>query len=166
MDPSLQNFLYALFLTLHNLTRWLVIVFAVLVLVRAFRGWLKGLTWEKSDDRAGILYTSFLDTQFLLGLMLYFLFSPWPSQLFANFSAGMKNPIVAFFGLEHVIPMVIAIVVAHMGRAFSRKAADAAAKHRTAAIWFSVSVVLILIAIPWPFLAYGRPIFRLFGLTI
>ena len=80
MDPSLQNFLYALFLTLHNLTRWLVIVFAVLVLVRAFRGWLKGLTWEKSDDRAGILYTSFLDTQFLLGLMLYFLFSPWPSQ--------------------------------------------------------------------------------------
>jgi hypothetical protein len=166
MDPSSQNFLYTLVLTLHNLVRWLVIVFAVLALARAYRGWLRGLNWQKSDDRAGMLYTSFLDTQLLLGLILYFLFSPYPAQLFANFATGMQNPIVAFFGLEHVIPMVIAIAVAHMGRAFSRKAADAPAKHRTAAVWFSISVVLILVAIPWPFLAYGRPVFRLFGLTI
>jgi hypothetical protein len=165
MDPSLQNFLYTLFLTLHNLLRWVVVIFAVLALVRAFRGWFKGLNWEKSDDRAGILYTSFLDTQFLLGLILYFLFSPWPAQLFADFSAGMKYPQVAFFGMEHVVPMVIAIVVAHMARVFSRKAADATAKHRIVAIWFSISVVLIIIAIPWPFLEYGRPVFRLFGLT-
>jgi hypothetical protein len=166
MDPSLFTFLQLLFLTLHNLVRWLVILFAILALVRAFRGWLKGLRWEKSDDRAGILYTSFLDTQFLLGLILYFLFSQWTPQLFANFSAGMQNPVVAFFGLEHVIPMIIAIVAAHMGRALSRKAADAAVKHRTTAVWFSISVVLILVAIPWPFLVYGRPIFRLFGLAL
>ncbi len=165
MNSSLYSFLNLLFLTLHNLVRWLVIVFAILALVRAFRGWFKGLAWEKSDDRAGILYTSFLDTQFLLGLILYFLFSQFTAQLFANFSAGMKNPVVAFFGLEHVIPMVIAIVVAHVGRALSRKATESIAKHRTAAIWFSISVVLILIAIPWPFLVYGRPLFRLFGLT-
>ena len=165
MDSSVFNFLNSLFLTLHNLMRWVVVVFAILAVVRAFRGWFRGLAWEKSDDRAGILYTSFLDTQFLLGLILYFLFSQWPAQLFANFSAGMKNPVVAFFGLEHVIPMILAIVAAHMGRALSRKAADAMVKHRTAAVWFSISVVLILIAIPWPFLAYGRPVFRLFGLT-
>lgn len=164
MDSSTQNFLYSLFLTLHNLVRWVVVVFAILALVRAFRGWFKKLTWEKSDDRAGIMYTSFLDTQILLGLVLYFLFSPWPGQLFANFSAGMKNPTVAFYGMEHVVPMVLAAVAAHMGRAFARKAAEAVVKHRTTAVWFTISVVLILIAIPWPFLAYGRPIFRLFGL--
>ena len=163
---SAQSFPYSLFLTLHSLVRWLVVIFAILALVRAYRGWFKGLSWGKSDNRAGILFTSILDTQFLLGLVLYFLFSPWTARLFANFSAGMKNPVEAFFGLEHVIPMVIAIILAHVGRAKARKATDAVVKHRTTAVWFSISVVLILAAIPWPFLVYGRPIFRLFGLTI
>ena len=102
MDPALVNFLDSLFLTLHNLIRWLVIIFAILALVRAYRGWLKRLDWQPGDNRVGMIFTSVLDLQVLLGLVLYFLFSPYTPQLFANFTAAMKTPATAFFGVEHL----------------------------------------------------------------
>jgi hypothetical protein len=30
--------------------------------------------------------------------------------------------------------------------------------HRTAAAWFGLALLVILAAIPWPFLPYGRPL--------
>jgi hypothetical protein len=166
MDASTQNFFYMLFLSLHNLTRWLVIALAVLVLVRAFRGWIKKVEWGKSDDRAGILYTSMVDLQVLWGLVLYFLFSPTTPQMVANFGEAMKNSQTRFFGMEHVLVMVVGLVLTHIGRALSRKAKDPAGKQRAAAIWYTLSFLAILSAIPWPLLSNAaRPWFRLFGLV-
>ncbi len=164
MDPAVLNFLYSLIQTLHNLARWFVVVFAALALVRAYRGWLKKGEWVKLDDRAGVIFTSLMDTQILLGLILYFLFSPWSQLVFKDFGQARANPNALFFGLEHAVLMVLAVVAAHVGRALSRKAQQAAAKHRAAAIWFSLAVVLLLAGIPWPFLQYGRPWFRLLGI--
>jgi hypothetical protein len=166
VDPNLQNFLYSFFLTLHNLTRWLVIVFAVLALVRAFRGWLKKQDWSLADDRAGLWFTSMIDTQLLLGLILYFIFTPAATRLFANFGEGIRDPGTRFFGLEHLLMMIIATLIAHVARALSRRAKDQIARHRAAAIGYSVTILVILAAIPWPFMSiYGRPLFRLFGLS-
>lgn len=163
---DLVNFFYLLFLTLHNITRWLIIGFAVWALVRAYSGWFKKLEWNKSDDRAGILFTSMIDLQVLLGLLLYFLFSPAARQLVANFSLAMKIPDVRFFGMEHVLIMVIAMIVAHVGRTLSKKAKTTIAQHRAAAISYSLAILIILAAIPWPFLSdRARPLFRLFGLA-
>jgi hypothetical protein len=159
--------LYILFLTLHNLARWVVVGVAVWTLVRAFRGWSGKRAWEKSDDRAGMLFTSMMDTQLLLGLILYFFFSPATPQVAANFSAAMSSPFTRFFGFEHVLMMVLAAVVAHVGRVMARKGKTDLAKHRAAALWFSVTVLIILAAIPWPWMAYyGRPLLRLFGFSI
>jgi hypothetical protein len=166
MDPALFNFLDTLFLTLHNLIRWLVIIFAILALVRAYRGWMQRLDWQPGDNQLGIIFTSVLDLQVLLGLVLYFLFSPFTPQLFANFSSAMKTPVTAFYGVEHLFGMVVAMGLAHAGRAIARKAKDAVGRHKATAIWFTIAVLVILISIPWPFLVYGRPLFRLFGLTI
>jgi hypothetical protein len=166
MDVSTQSFFYLLFLTLHNLTRWLVVIFAILAVYGAFRGWFKKLEWVKRDDRAGILFTSMLDLQVLWGLVLYFLFSPTTPLMIANFSGAMKDPTTRFFGLEHVLSMVVGLVLAHVGRAVSRKAKDAPAKFRSAAIWYTISILTILAAIPWPFVSVARPWLRLFGLTI
>lgn len=166
MDSSTESFLYLLFLSLHNLLRWATVIVAIWALVRAFGGWLQKRAWEKNDDRAGLFFTSLMDTQLLVGIVLYFLFSPWTAQLFANFSGAMKgNRNAAFFGMEHVGLMVLAVVAAHVGRALSRKAVESLKKHRTAAIWYSISILMVLAAIPWPGMATGRPLFRLFGIS-
>jgi hypothetical protein len=159
-------FFYELFLTLHNLGRWLVVGFALWAIVRAFRGWLGQRQWAALDDRAGLLYTIMIDTQVLLGIILYFFFSADSNALFRNFGAAMSNPTQRFFGLEHWFLIVIAMGLAHVGRAVSRKAGAAVAKHKRAALWFTASFVLILIGIPWPFMKnVARPFFRLFGIV-
>ena len=160
-----MSFLYVLFLTLHNLGRWAVMVLAVWALVRAYRGWFGHLPWTKTDDRVGLLFTILLDTQVLLGIILFFFFSSNSTAIFRNFSAAMKNPTQAFFGLEHWFPMIVAMGVAHAGRSLARKLDDPASKHKRVAIFFSMAIVLVLLAIPWPFFTYGRPLIRLFGLT-
>lgn len=57
--------------------------------------------------------------------------------------------------------MLVAVVLAHVGRALSRRVTETQDKHRRAAIFFGLAVVALLIAIPWPFLPYGRPLLRL-----
>jgi hypothetical protein len=166
MDSSLQSFFYSLFLSLHNITRWLVIVFAVLAIVRALRGWTRKQEWTRLDDRAGVLFTSMMDIQVLLGLILYFLFSPTTSQMFTNFRQEMTNSYTRFFGLEHALLLIVALGLTHVGRILSRKAQAEAARHRAAAIWFGFSILVVLAVIPWPFLSYGRPWLRLFGIVL
>ena len=68
----------------------------------------------------------------------------------------MANPDARFFGFEHIFYMFIAIALAHMGTAFARRADTDQKKFRNAAIFFSLSLLVIIIAIPW-----GRPLLRL-----
>jgi hypothetical protein len=157
--------MYLFVLSVHNILRWLVIITAILALVRAYRGWSGKMEWLKMDDRAGILFTSMVDMQLLVGLILYLFISPITTGAFANLSIAATDRVTAYFTFEHGFAMVAAMALAHIGRAIAKKATIAQAKFRTAAIWFSFSVLVILIAIPWPFLAeeIGRPLLRLFS---
>jgi hypothetical protein len=50
--------------------------------------------------------------------------------------------------------MVVALALAHVGRVLSKRAAEVVKKHRTVAIWFTLSFLAILTMIPW-----DRPLF-------
>jgi hypothetical protein len=67
----------------------------------------------------------------------------------------MSDATLRFFSIEHILYMVIAVVLGHVGHALSKKANEAATKHRMAAILFGLATLAILIAIPW-----SRPLFR------
>jgi hypothetical protein len=78
----------------------------------------------------------------------------------------MANPVDRFFGLEHLLFMAVALGLAHAGRVVARKAPAAVAKHKKAALFFTASLVVVLLGIPWEGLPdIGRPLFRLFGIT-
>ena len=72
----------------------------------------------------------------------------------------MQNTEMRFFGAEHVFMMVLALGISHAGRTLSRRAADPLVKHRWAALLFTLALLVILIAIPWPFSAVPRPWIR------
>ncbi len=150
--------LYPIFLTVHSILRWLVILTALFAIIRASTGISFRRGFMGMDNRAGLLYTSFLDLQVLVGIILYLFLSPTTTHALQNFSSISGNPTAMFFTVEHVVAMIIAAVVAHIGRSLSRKAPTAVQKHRRAAIWFGISLIIILLAIPWPFLSYGRPL--------
>ncbi len=146
--------MYSILLAVHNVLRWVVVVLAILALVRAYRGWLGRRDWASADRRAGVFFTSSMDLQLLLGLLLYIFFSPITKAALADFGAAMSNAGARFFALEHFVYMFVAVVFAHMGNAFSKKAAEPHAKHQRAAIWYTLTVLAILLGMPWM-----RPLF-------
>ncbi len=90
-----------------------------------------------------------MDLQFLVGILLYAFYSPLTKAAFANFGAAMQNPDLRFYAVEHISMMVIALALVHIGRAKSKKATSPLKKHRSAAIFYTISLILILAAIPW-----------------
>jgi hypothetical protein len=140
--------LYSIILPLHSIVRWLVVIAALAVVGRAFYAWLTKKDWTALDDRLGMLFPMALDIQVLLGLILYFS-SPITQAAMKNFGAAMQNADMRFFALDHVFMMFVALAIAHIGRARSRKALGAPAKHRAAALFFGLAILAVLLAIPW-----------------
>ncbi len=150
--------LYNIFLTLHSIMRWVVLIAGIIAVVQAFRGWRKATFWTPGDERLGMIYTMSMDLQVLLGLVLFFILSPITRAALSGMSSAMQNEVTRFFLVEHFPVMLVAVVIAHIGRARARKATDDAGKHRTEFIFYAISLVLVILAIPWPFMAYGRPL--------
>ena len=148
--------IYTIILSLHNLLRWVVVILAVLALARAFLGWFGGREWTERDRKIGSFFSASLDTQLLLGLILYFFLSPLTRTALQDFGAAMGNPGLRFFALEHFFYMLLAVFLVHVGSVLSRRGKTDADKHRRAALLYSLAVIIILIAIPW-----SRPLIRL-----
>ena len=147
--------MYPLVLTLHSLVRWAIVIVGVVAVVRAFMGWRGGKPWAQLDDRLGLGFTSTMDLNLLLGLLLYFVLSPITTGALRDMGAAMGNSALRYFAVEHILIMIIAVVVAHIGRSRSKKAASDTGKHKQAAIFFAISLVLVFLAIPWPFMSAG-----------
>ncbi len=150
--------MYNAILILHSIMRWFVILAAILALVRAWNGWISKKEWTAADDRSGLLFSIGMDVQVLLGLLLYFFLSPAVRTAFSDFGAAMANNGLRYWAVEHITIMIVALAILHIGRARSKKAQTPAAKHKTAAVFYTISSVLILAGIPWPFFTYGRPL--------
>jgi hypothetical protein len=147
---------------LHSLLRWLVIAFGLVAVFRAIAGLSRRRPWTPLDDRAGRLFVIAVDIQTLVGLILYGLLSPITRAALADMGSAMKDPTLRFYTVEHVALMLGAVALIHIGRARARKARTDAARHRTAAIFFTLGLLLILIGTPWPFRAIGRPLLPYF----
>ncbi|MEK7809732.1 MAG: hypothetical protein AAB571_11700 [Chloroflexota bacterium] len=147
---------YSIFLFLHSITRWLVVIAGVLALGKAIWGWFGKKEWNKVDDRLGLIYMIGMDVQVMLGLILYFFLSPYSLAAFKDFGAAMRNTELRFWGIEHISMMITALALTHIGRSLSKKAGEADAKHKRAAIFFTIAMLVIVASIPW-----ARPLFFL-----
>ncbi|MFW5941275.1 MAG: hypothetical protein ACOC9V_06850 [Chloroflexota bacterium] len=148
---------YDIILILHNVLRWVVLLAGAAAVIRALAGWLGNRDWAPLDKQLGLLFTISLDLQVLLGLLLYVVLSPITTENFSNFGEAMGNADVRFYLVEHLAIMIVALALAHVGRAMSKRVEPANAKHMRAAIFFALALVAILVGIPWE----GRPLLRL-----
>jgi hypothetical protein len=152
--------MYTALLVLHSWLRWLVVLSGIAVLGGAVAGVSTRRAWLPVDNLRLALFTHSLDVQMLIGLILYAFLSPVTRSGFENMQLTMRDPILRFFVVEHLVGMVVAIALAHVGRARVRKAVDAAARHRAALIFVGLAMVALLLSIPWPGMPGGRELFR------
>jgi hypothetical protein len=141
---------YQILLFVHSWLRWAVLIVAVIAIFNAFGGWLSKSPFGKKDNALQASFVGLMHTQLLIGLILYFFLSPLGSAAFeGGMGAVMKNGALRYWAVEHITVMILAVIVAQVGRSISKKAQTAPKKHRVSAIAFSVALVLMLSRIPW-----------------
>lgn len=146
-------------LVLHNLVRWVILIFAVLTLISAISGLISKRNYTSADGKFNFFFMLGMDIQILFGFLLYFN-GIWFDQL-KNIGASMKDAMLRFFSLEHMLLMLIAWILVHAGRISVKKTLTSQSKFKKTLIYFSIALLLILLAIPWPFRdAIARPLFR------
>jgi len=153
---------YPLLLEAHSILRWVVILTGVWALLRFWSGFLGQIEWTRADRMSGLIFSSFLNLQVLLGLVLYAV-SPMIKFAMTHFDTVMKDPVQRFFAVEHPTAMLAAAIIAQVGYSVSKRAGDDRSKFFRGALFYTLAILLVLAAIPWPFMKYGRPLFRVLG---
>jgi hypothetical protein len=122
--------------SVHSLLRWIVLLAAVGALGVALAGWLGSATPERIGRQAMLVYVISLDIQVLLGIFIYIGEQRW--------AGGGRQ-----FQFEHPILMLLALIVAHVGAARARRAPDPKGAALIRAVGLGVSLLLVLVGIPW-----------------
>jgi membrane protein DedA with SNARE-associated domain len=137
--------MYEVLKSTHSGLRWIALLMLVVAIVNSAMK-MKSNKFEKGDKMLGLFGMVFLHLQICVGLVLLFI-SPKVS-----YAAGwMKFTPTRFFGMEHILLMVVAVVLATIGYSKSKKKEDLNKKHKTIFVWYLIALILVLAAIPWPF---------------
>lgn len=137
--------MYNFLLHFHSGLRWLILLAAVLAVLKSVIGLFGGGKYGKFDNILAASFVGTMHLQLLTGLILYFFLSPFTS----NFNFNMSDATERFWSVEHLALMLFAVVAAQAGRTISKKTDDAQVKFRFQAIFFVISLALMIIGIPW-----------------
>lgn len=148
--------MYTWMLIAHSWWRWGVVLLAVVVLVRLL--FMRG-AWRTWEEHALRFFPIALDVQVLLGVVL-FAVNPLTGEAMRS-GTLFANEVARFWSMEHALPMVLALVLAHVGQKRLRAALAAGNQSSRAGRWLLIGAILLLLAsIPWPVMPNGRPLFR------
>lgn len=128
----------------HSGLRYVVLGLLLAAIFIAYSNWKSN---NQGDSKVYLFAFIATHTQLLIGLLLYFM-SPK-----VNFSL-ISEKVFRFYSIEHIFMMLIAIVLITVGRIRSKKLVGAD-KHRTVLYFYALALVIILVAIPWPFRNLG-----------
>ncbi|RFS21044.1 hypothetical protein DVR12_17020 [Chitinophaga silvatica] len=152
--------MYQLLTFYHNFMRWVVLASLLLAIYRAYKGYFSKSEFSKFDNTVRHWTATIAHIQLLIGMILYFQ-SPLIKYLFTNFKTAAQDFNMLFFGLIHSSLMLTSIVLITIGSASAKRKTTDNEKFKTMMIWFTVALLIICIAIPWPFSPFAnRPYFR------
>lgn len=147
------------FLLLHSILRWVVLGTLLFAVFRAWQGLKGSQPYAKADKLARTLSVVAIHIQLLVGLAL-FGHSPSVKAVFAHGLSALGDTQTLFFAVIHTVLMLAAVVLVTIGSAKARRAQTDSQRHGLVLRLFGLALTLILVAIPWPGLPWGRPWIR------
>ncbi|WP_108869628.1 hypothetical protein [Aquimarina aquimarini] len=134
----------------HSILRWLVVISLIYSIYRAYRGYFYNYTFSRHDNLVRHWTATIAHIQLLVGIILYTQ-SPVIIYFWKNFNEAIQNLDAMFFALIHMVLMLFAIVLLTIGSSLVKRKISNKEKFKTMLIWFIIALVIIFIAIPWPF---------------
>lgn len=122
----------SILLIIHSITRWLVVLAALALIIRLVLGWLQKRPFDKSATALSTGFSGLMDTQMLLGLLLFVL-------------GGFGGIGFPAYRLEHAIFMLLAVVAAHLPTMW--KTAGDAMRTRNTLMAVLASLLLVVLGV-------------------
>ena len=144
--------MYQFLFGLHSGIRYIVILLFAFALIMALVGLFGQRSYTEANRKVNLFSMISAHIQLLTGLILYFVS---PKVMYSNMAAAMKDPIIRYWTVEHLVMMLFAVILITIGHSRSKKAIDAVNKHRAIALFYGLALLVILLAI----YQSGRPIF-------
>jgi len=141
--------MYTGLLHLHNTLRWVILITLILSIYKLYT--------QKDPLKTSKILLISAHASLLVGLYQYIV-GPLGIQLIqaAGMGAVMKDAASRFWAVEHIFSMILAIALITIGHVKYKKTL----KPTPTRIFYMIALILILLAIPWPFRAgIGRPLF-------
>lgn len=138
--------LYKILTSSHSGWRWVVLILLLAAIVKAFSGWKKRKDFTAGDKKLAMFAMIAFHLQWTFGLILYFI-----SPKVAFIEGFMKNSMLRFYGLEHLLGMTIAFVLITIGHSKSKKMEEGPEKFKKIFVFYLIALIIILASIPWPF---------------
>lgn len=151
--------MYATLLFLHSGIRYLVLLGLLLAVGKSWIGFRQNRKFTVLDNNIRHWTATIAHIQLVVGIILYI-----KSPLVAFFWKQTTPPTeFSFFSIYHAIIMFVAIITLTVGSALAKRKQTDQEKFKTILLWFTICLILIFIAIPWPFSPFvHRPYFRPF----
>ena len=141
--------MYSTLLLVHSYLRWAVLIFGIMAILKAIKGFNSGNPFTDSDRKTGLFFLISVHTQLLIGLILYVFLSPLTQAAFADFGAAMKDPALRLIAVEHISVNIIAAILVTVAYSKNKKAIADAQKHKNAWLFYGLALALIVSRIPW-----------------
>jgi hypothetical protein len=130
----------------HSGLRYIALALLLVAIVNALVS-LKSGKYLKKDKMINLFAMIILHIQLLIGLVLYF-----TSEKVQFIEGIMADKSLRFFDIEHPIMMILAIILITLGRKKAENNPSIDMKHKLILRYYVLGLVLIFIAIPWPFM--------------
>ncbi len=140
----------AFLIPLHSICRWLVLLSLLYAIGRAYSGYKSHRDYSDYDNQVRHWTATIAHIQLIIGMILY-IKSPFASYFWKNTGTSLQHIEIAFYGFLHPLLMLVAVVMITIGSSLAKRKEESTAKYRTLLIWFSVALLIIFVAIPWPF---------------
>jgi len=140
--------MYSTILIIHSLVRWLILAGFIYAVGRAYHGWLNRQPFNKLDNKTLVITASLAHLQLVVGVWLYFI-SPIVDFFLHNFKEAVHIKEFRFFGMEHGLIMIIAIMLITIGSSIAKRKTIDLDKFKTIAIWYSLGLVILLAGMPF-----------------
>lgn len=139
--------MYLTLLNLHSLFRWVALIGLLYAAFLAAKGFLGKGVFTPTHNRVRHWSATLIHVQFAIGMLLYF----------------QVPRVDHFFKTIHPVLMFIAVLLVTFGSSLTKRKPTDQEKFKTWTIFYLIALVILFLAIPWPFMPWApRPYFRTF----